>query len=148
MAKKHMKRCSTSLVFREMQIQATRQQYTTRMVKMKRCDSTKCRQARGGHFVVQLLSCVDSSQPRDCSPLAPLSLRFPRQEYWSGYGGHMALHIWRFCIHRFNQPWNKNIKKKIQTAPKDKLEFATQQQIFMQHLHHIYNYLHTACIYV
>ena len=24
----------------------------------------------------------------------------------------MALRIWRFCSHRFNQPWNKNIKKK------------------------------------
>ena len=27
---------------------------------------------------------LDSCDPTDCSPQAPLSLAFPRQEYWSG----------------------------------------------------------------
>ena len=35
--------------------------------------------------VVQSLSCVQLfCDPRDCSLQAPLSMGFPRQEYWSG----------------------------------------------------------------
>ena len=29
-------------------------------------------------------SCLTLCDPVDCSPEAPLSIRFPRQEYWSG----------------------------------------------------------------
>ena len=33
----------------------------------------------------------------------------------------MALHIWRVCSHRFNQPWNKNIFKKFRQLQKTNL---------------------------
>ena len=29
-------------------------------------------------------SCLTPCDPVDCSPQAPLSMRFPRQDYWSG----------------------------------------------------------------
>ena len=34
----------------------------------------------------------------------------------------MALHIWRFCSHRFNQPWKKKyLKKKFRQLQKTNL---------------------------
>ena len=33
---------------------------------------------------VCVLSCLNLCDPKDCSPLAPLSMEFSRQEYWSG----------------------------------------------------------------
>ena len=35
-------------------------------------------------MVIQLLSCLTLCDPMDCSPSGPLSMGFPRQEYWSG----------------------------------------------------------------
>ena len=36
-------------------------------------------------------SCLILCSPMDCSPPAPLSMGFPRQEYWSGVGCHFLL---------------------------------------------------------
>ena len=144
-----MKRCSTSLVFREMQIKATGNTHTTRMAKIERCDGAKYRQACGGHYaVVQLLSRVDSSQPQGLQPtgssVREISQARALEWAWRTYGPPYLEGLQPQVQPAMEQKYFQ----KIQTAPKDKLEFATQQQIFMQHSHHIYNYLHSACIYI
>ena len=37
-----------------------------------------------GMFAKSLQLCPTLFNPTDCNPLIPLSMRFPRQEYWSG----------------------------------------------------------------
>ena len=40
------------------------------------------KERRKGKFVAQ--SCLTLCDPMDCSPPHPLSMKFSRQEYWSG----------------------------------------------------------------
>ena len=66
MANKHVKRCSTSYVNREMQIKTTRYNCTpTRMAKIRNTDNTQCQQGCG--TTGTLTHCW-----QDCKTLQPL----------------------------------------------------------------------------